>query len=315
MPDSSTSAYDARIAVVVLNYRTPDLVLACLETVVAELDPERDRVVVVDNASADDSAARIREALRERGLAAVQLIESPTNEGFAAGNNVGVRSIRARAYLLLNSDTLLRPGALELFWLALEEHPEAGIVSPRLEWPSAEPQINCFRFPTPWSELISASGTGPVRSLLARWDVPIPVRDAPFAPDWTSFAAVLIRGEVIERVGLLDEGFFMYFEDVEYCRRIARAGWRIWHDPAARVVHLRGGTSPVKALKAARRRRPPYYYVSRRRYFRRAFGRFGPPLANGMWMLGRFISWLRETFGSKIRHTVEWELLDIWVAR
>lgn len=311
----SERGYDARIAVVVLHYRTPGLVLQCLETLVPEVDPERDRVIVVDNASGDESAARIHEGLRARHLAGVRLLVSPVNGGFAAGNNLGVRAVRARAYLLLNSDTLLRPGAVERLWAALQDHPEAGLVSPRLEWPSGEPQISCFRFLTPWSELIAAAGTAPVRSLLARWDVPIPVRDVGFAPDWTSFAAVLIRDEALARVGPLDEGFFMYFEDVDYCWRAARAGWRTWHEPRACVVHLRGGTSPVKAQKARGERRPSYYYASRRRYFRNTRGRLGPAAANLMWTLGRLVSWTRETFGRKARHTVERELLDIWAAR
>ena len=311
-PLPAQPAPEVRVAAIVLNYRTPELVVQNLATLVPEIDPEKDRIVVVDNASGDDSVARIRSTIAERGWQNVGLVESLRNGGFAAGNNEGIRSTGARAYLLLNSDTLVRPGAVDSLWDALQSDARIGIVGPRLQWPDDAPQISCFRFQSPWSELIAGSATGPLRRILSRWEVPIPVSDTPFAPDWTTFAAVMIRGEAIREVGLLDEGFFMYYEDADYCRRVHSAGWKVWHDPRAKVVHLRGGTSPVKSLTLARQRRPDYYYASRSRYFRNAYGSAGLVAANLFWTLGRGVSWLRETFGSKPPHTVERELLDIW---
>ncbi len=312
MSDEGTDRTTVRIAAIVLNYRTPELVLECLGTLIPAIDCEQDAVIVVDNASADGSAEKIRAGVAERGWHGVRLIESARNGGFAAGNNVGIRAVRARAYLLLNSDTLVRDGAVKRLWGALRSDPRIGIVSPRLEWPDGTPQISCFRLSTPWSELIEGSATGPIRRLLRRWDVPIPVSDEGFEPEWTSFAAALIRSDVIAQVGLLDEEFFMYYEDVDYCRRARRSGWKVWHEPRARVVHLRGGTSPVKALAAARKRRPRYYYAARRSYFLKAFGPGGLIAANALWTLGRSIAWVRESFGQKRPHTVERELLDIW---
>jgi len=302
----------ARVAVIIVNYRTPALVIDCLRSLVPEIRPHEDVVIVVDNASGDGSGARIRADVAQAGWEAVHVIDSPHNGGFAAGNNFGIRQIRAAAYLLLNSDTIVRPGAIETLWSALESSEDIGLVSPRLEWPDGRAQISCFREHTPWSELIAGSSTGPIRNLLARWDVPVPVSNERCEAEWTSFAAVLIRSEVIERVGPLDEGFFMYYEDVDYCRSATQAGWRIVYEPAAHVVHLRGGSSPVKALTAAGKRRPRYYYQSRTRYFRKAFGRLGLFAANLLWTAGRAVAWLRETFGSKSPHTVERELLDLW---
>ena len=303
---------DVRVAVVVLNYRTPALTVDCARSVLAEIDPRQDRIVLVDNASGDGSADKIRAGLAGVGGDVLRVVESGANGGFAAGNNVGIASVGARAYLLLNSDTWLRQGALERLWQVLASDARIGLVTPRLEWPDGQPQISCFRFHTPVSELIAGAATGPVRALLDRWDVPLPVQDGPSEPDWSSFAAVLIRGEVIRTVGLLDSAFFMYFEDVDYCRRARRAGWRIRNEPSARVVHLRGGSSPVKALSAARKRRPRYYYASRALYYRRAFGGLGPLAANLLWTAGRSLAWLRETLTGKPSHTVERELLDNW---
>lgn len=301
-----------RVAAIVLNYRTPDLVLANLESLVPAVDPNRDAILVVDNASGDGSDVAIQDRIDRAGWKNVRLVCSPHNGGFAAGNNVGIRAVNAQAYLLLNSDAFVRPDAVEVLWCALAGDERLGLVGPRLEWPDGTPQISTFRFHSPWSELIAGSATGPVRRLLGRWDVPIPVSDQPFEPPWISFAAVLIRAEVFRQVGLLDEGFFMYFEDVDYCRRARWAGWAVGYEPRARVVHLRGGTSPVKALRAARRRRPRYYYASRRRYFRNAYGPVGPVVANLFWTAGRAVSWARELLGSKQPHTVERELLDNW---
>jgi len=301
-----------RIAVVVLNYRTPELALECARSALAEIDRQQDCVLVVDNASGDGSAQRIRDALADEAADVLHVIESGVNGGFAAGNNLGIQSVSAQAYLLLNSDTWLRPGALVCLWRALVGDARLGLVAPRLEWPDGRPQISSFRFHTPFSELIAAAATGPVRALLARWDVPLPLADGPSEPEWVSFAAVLIRAEVVHTVGLLDADFFMYFEDVDYCRRVRAAGWRIRNEPSSHVVHLRGGSSPVKALSAARKRRPRYYYASRKLYFRRAFGILGPFAANVMWSVGRVISWLRETLTGKHSHTVERELLDNW---
>ncbi len=306
------SEAEPRVAVVILNYRTPDLTIGCLETAVADANPETDRVVVVDNASGDESALRIEGHIREQAWAHVALVRSPRNGGFAAGNNVGVRHVRASRYLLLNSDARVRPGAIDILCEALDAQPDAGLVSPRLEGEDGEAQISCFRFHSPASEVIAGSATGPIRRLLARWDVPLPLADEPIEPEWTSFAAVMVRRPVFDAIGLLDEGFFMYYEDSEFCWRARRAGWNVRHEPRARVVHLRGGSSPVKALTAARKRRPRYYYASRRRFFRQCYGPAGPLAANLCWTLGRLVAWVRETFFGKPPHTVEHELLDVW---
>jgi GT2 family glycosyltransferase len=302
----------ARIAVVVLNYRTPELTGACLESLVPQLDAARDAVVVVDNASGDGSPEKLRRLADERGFRCVRVLESPRNGGFAAGNNLGIAAVGAQAYLLLNSDTLVRPGAIELLWTALERRPGVGIVGPRIEYEDGTPQPSCFRFPSPWSELVAAADTEPVRRLLEAHDVLLPIPEAPCSPDWTSFCAALVRAEVFERVGPLDEGFFMYFEDVDYCRRARAAGFEISHEPRARVIHHCGGTSPMEELAAAGRRRPEYYYAARSRYFRKARGRAGLLAANLLWSLGRLLAWLRERVGHKRERPVEGELLAIW---
>ncbi len=302
------------LAIIIVNYRTPHLVVDCLRSLQAQIEVGSDCVVIVDNASSDDSIPILEQAIAENEAHQwVKLVASPVNGGFSAGNNVGIKAVSADAYLLLNSDTIVRPNAIAQLLDALAQHPEAGLISPRLEWPDGTPQISCFRYHSPVSELIDAAATGPLTQRLNRYNVPIPVSDTPFEPQWTSFACVLIRQQVIEQVGLMDEGYFMYFDDVDYCRQATNAGWRVLHWPQARVVHLRGGTSSVKAEIAARQRPRPYLYASRSRYFAKFYGKTGLWAANLCWLAGRSVSLLREWIEQKPPHTCEYKSQDIWM--
>ncbi|WXG52263.1 MAG: hypothetical protein RNU03_16000 [Candidatus Sedimenticola sp. (ex Thyasira tokunagai)] len=193
-----------------------------------------------------------------------------------------------------------------------DKFPDAGLFSPRLEWPDGIPQESCFRFLTPVGELISAARTGPVTKAFAKYNVPIAVSDQISYPEWTSFACVLVRGQVFEDIGLMDDKFFMYFEDVEFCHRAGASGWKIINDPSAHVVHLRGGSSPVKENARTGKRLPRYYYESRTRYFYKLYGWKGLLKANLFWSLGRIISLTRELLGKKAPHVSHKQWLDIW---
>ena len=303
-----------RLAIIIVNYRTPKLVIDCLNSLQNEVEMGCDAVIVVDNASGDGSVEQIGQAINDNNWKQwVQIVPSNVNGGFSAGNNLGIQAVQAEAYLLLNSDTIVRPGAIKSLLEAMQEHTQAGLISPRLEWQDGTPQISCFRYHSPFSELIDAAATGPITKLLNKYDVPIPVSDTPMEPQWTSFACVLIRHEVIEQIGLMDEEYFMYFDDVDYCRSARNAGWKILHWPQARVVHLRGGSGSVKADLAARKRPKPYLYASRARYFTKFYGPIGSWIANLFWLVGRCISLSRELIKNKEPHTCEYEARDIWI--
>jgi N-acetylglucosaminyl-diphospho-decaprenol L-rhamnosyltransferase len=302
-----------RLCIVIVNYRTPGLVLDVLESLNGQLEPGLDQIVVVDNASGDDSADRIEHAVVARGFSSVcRVVRSPRNGGFSAGNNIGIRAVEASLYLLLNSDTIVREGAIPALLADMQAHPHVGLAGPRLEGPDGVAQVSCFRDHTPVSELLAAAKTGPITTLFQAYEVALPVSDEAIEPQWLSFACVLIRREVIEKVGLLDEGYFMYFEDSDYCRAARAAGFRIAYFPTARVVHLSGGTSDVKKRMAARRRPPRYFYASRTRYFRKGYGVFGLWAANALWQVGRTVSWGRELLGQKTPHTCQLEWFDNW---
>jgi GT2 family glycosyltransferase len=195
----------------------------------------------------------------------------------------------------------------------MERRSDVGAIGPRLQHPDGEPQISCFRYRTPISEMLEAASTGVLDQMFSNWRVWTQVYDEPVEPQWLSFACILIRQKVIEQIGLMDEHYFMYFEDIDYSRQIRKAGWRILHYPAAKVVHIRGGTSSVKAAMKARRRVPRYYYESRSRYFAKFYGGvIGLWMTNVMWLFGRSIALARETIGNKEPDVCELEASDNW---
>ena len=309
----SKTLSNLKLSCVIVNYRTPHLVLDCLASLLPELSETDARVVVVDNHSDDGSSEVIKKWLGKYDAGdRIVFIQSSRNGGFAAGNNIGIRALRAQYYLLLNSDTLIRSGALRTILDTALKFPEAGLISPRLEWPDGTGQESCFRFPSPLVEMSYASQTGLIDRLLRKYIVAMPVQTQVAHPQWTSFACVLIKQEVFRQVGLLDEGYFMYFEDVEFCHRASKAGWGIVHNPEARVVHLRGGSSSVKKQTKLKKRVPKYFYASRTRYYYQTYGWLGLTAANILWWIGRTVSKTRQLMGRPDKAAIEGQWLDIW---
>jgi hypothetical protein len=289
------------------------MTLDCLATLEGELDPERDVAVVVDNASGDDSVDIIQTGIRDRGWSAwARLVPAAENAGFSAGNNRGMEAVAADYYLLLNSDTLVRPGAVAELLRAAEAHPEAGLSGPRILSKDGSLQHSCFNDFSPFGELIRAASWSVLTRLAPRCEVIDGLPDAPTTCDWLGFPCVLLRAEALREVGPMDEGYFLYYEDADYCRRLREAGWTNLHWPRARVVHLHGGSTGLAQLAVARKPRPAYYYAARARYFARFYGRAGLWAANLLFMAGRLFSWPREFLGLKARVACERESLDNW---
>tara|TARA_R110001606_G_scaffold395664_2_gene568558 strand:- start:191035 stop:192021 length:987 start_codon:yes stop_codon:yes gene_type:complete len=305
---------DCILAIVIINYKTPLLITDCLSSLLPELSKLAAKVVIVDNHSNDESCQIISKwiALHDN-FKQIELIESKVNTGFSGGNNLGINHIEAKYYLLLNSDTIVRKGAIENLLRAASADEHCGLISPRLEWPDATPQESCFQFHSPISEFISSSGTGVITRLLKKYSVPKPIINVNSYCDWTSFACVLIKAEVFKKIGLMDDEFFMYFEDMAFCYHARQSGWSILNVPSAHVVHLRGGSSPVKKQAKLRKRLPRYYYESRTRCFYLVYGHLGLSLANIMWTFGFIISLSRSLLSSRYipnRSASQWK--DIW---
>lgn len=320
---NSTSQRDAlpscQVLVVIVCYRSAELTLDCLQSLAVEYPVVGGlHVAICENGSGDESARVLREAITHNHWSSwVTLRPVNYNGGFTGGNNIILREAlglpKPPAYfLLINPDTIVRPGAIATLLAAAEKHPDAGIIGPRLEWPDGTPQISCFLDRSPSYEFFNAARTRLIDRLFGARGGTIDVSDVALRPEWVSFGCALIRREVFAHVGLLDEGYFMYFDDPDFCRRARVAGWSVLYWPSARVVHLRGKSSPVKERMAARKRPPRYWYESRARYYCKFHGRLGVIAANLYWTLGRCISLARELLSLKQPHTCEAEWRDIW---
>ena len=301
------------IVVSIINYRTGQLTIDCVTSVLDTLDGVNVHVVVVDNFSDDGSAEQIEAWLEQMPESTpVQLIRSATNSGFSGGHNQGIAAAEADFYLVLNSDAVLRPGFLRTMLDAARTMPDAGLFAPVIEYDDGAIQDSCFRFPTPASELIRTARSSVITHLLKRYEVSLGPDPAPDQIQWASFACILLRGDMIRAIGPMDEGYFLYFEDVEYCLRAARADWTIRQVRDARAVHFRGGSGPVKALNNQRARLPGYYYSSRTRFLFQAHGLGGLLAANLLWYVGRGFKQLYRLAGRRFKPMTKSEGLDIW---
>jgi len=216
-----------------------------------------------------------------------------SNGGFASGNNAAIRPALEASdppspdyVLLLNPDTIVRPGAVSALLEFMASHPEAGIAGSRLEDPDGTQQHSRYRFYSLWSELESALRIGLVTRLLRDRIVAPPLVDTAHPIDWVAGASMIVRRAVFEDIGLLDPGYFLYFEETDFCLRARRAGWTCWYVPRSRVVHLVGRSTGVTSTREPPRRRPRYWFESRRRYFVKGHGRLYALVVDGAWLLG-----------------------------
>ncbi|MBN8429470.1 glycosyltransferase family 2 protein [Microbulbifer salipaludis] len=305
-----------KLAVVIVNYCTPDLVQDCLKSLVPQLSGLNAQAIVVDNASGDHSIELLEHWLKScpAGFSTkIRLCASSVNGGFSAGNNFGMSQVEAEYYLLLNSDTIVRPGAISLLLSRMEGDRTIGALGPRLEYLDGQQQVSRFRRRGVTSELIRGAQIDLVTKLLKSKNTPIELNEPDQELDWVSFACVLLRSDIVTQIGRMDESFFMYFEDIEYCLRIKRAGYSIKQELDARVVHLRGGTSSVKKNGNARKRVPAYFYQSRSRYFLLLGGRPKLFAANLAWCAGRILRYSKCLLGRAPGPSISGEWRDLWI--
>ncbi|TWT97602.1 N-acetylglucosaminyl-diphospho-decaprenol L-rhamnosyltransferase [Botrimarina colliarenosi] len=265
-----------RLLLVLVNYNGSGLTIDCLRSLAPELAKLPGvRVAVCDNGSEAGEVERLADAVVELGLSdRVDLRAVRCNQGFTGGNNVLIREALASstppdAVMLLNNDTLVCPGAIVELVRFLESHPDVGLCGSRLEHPDGESQRAARRFITAASEFEAYARIGVISRLLSSWLVAPPESGSsiPSRCGWIPGAALVVRTEVLRTVGLLDEGLYTYFDDVDYCFRARRAGWPTWYVPTSRIVHLVGKTTHITEAQTRPRRRPAYWFAARRRYF------------------------------------------------
>ncbi len=288
------------LAVVILNYNRADLLADCLESIYANPPHCSLAVWVVDNASSDGSAAMVRQRFPQ-----VHLIVSERNGGFAYGNNLALRQIMGisdYAYeqggqritasqsadtvisppdyiLLLNNDTVVPPAALDGLVDYLEQHPAVGVVGPRLVLPDGSLDLACRRsFPTPevaFYRMIGLARLFPRSRRFGRYNLTYLDPSLETEVDAVVGACMLLRSSVIREVGLLDEQFFMYGEDLDWAYRIKQYGWRIVYYPAVQVLHYKRAASTRRAIPSIRA-----FYDAMRIFHRKHYAAITPALLN-----------------------------------
>jgi N-acetylglucosaminyl-diphospho-decaprenol L-rhamnosyltransferase len=311
------------VAVVVVTYKSAQLTIDALRSVQAERTASRLRVraVIVDNDSGDLPV--IARAMEQHDWSPwLTLVSAPRNGGFAYGNNLGIAQAYADGipdYIyLLNPDTQLRPGAIAALVRFLNDRPEVGIAGSSFEnldgseWPIA------FRFPTILSELDAGLQWGVVSRLLKRWVVARVMTRTAEPVDWICGASMMIRPAVLASIGGLDENYFLYFEETDFCRRARGAGHATWYVPESRVMHIMGQSTSVTDTRQGTRRLPAYWFQSRRRYYVLAFGLWRAAAIDLVALVANSIGHLKRIFQGRrragvphfirdlIRHSILW---------
>ena len=269
-----------QLAIVIVNYRTADLVVGCIESLmVQELDADC-HVYIVDNDSGDGSLEKIREHVEGAGLEWISVLAAGKNGGFAYGNNVALRLIQQSVdsdselpdfYWFLNPDTAVRKHSCQVLMDYLNEH-KVHIVGSRLEDEDETPQVSHFNLPSIGNEFVGGISVGVLERLSPKLRTRRDTIDVPEPCDWVSGSSMMVTREVIENVGLMDEDYFLYFEETDYCLKASRAGYTCWHVPDSRVVHYVGGATGVSDSRKKSPRRPKYWFDSRRRFFLKNYG-------------------------------------------
>jgi N-acetylglucosaminyl-diphospho-decaprenol L-rhamnosyltransferase len=293
---------EMRLLIVIANYRVAHLTIDCLHSLAGEVGSVPDtHVAVCENGTGDDSAERIQRAITANHWDSwCTLTAVSPNLGFTGGNNVILRPSLQSAdppqyILLLNADTIVQPHALKTMVDFMDQSPQVGIAGSGQEYPDGTPQRSAFRFHSPLGEFEGSLNIGLVTWLLNRWAVAIPIPHQICDVDWVSGAAMIIRRKVFQDIGLLDEGYYTHFEDIDFCFNARKAGWRVCYVPTSRIVHLVGQSTGITIKNP--KRLPPYFFQARRRYFLKNHGPLNAALADAGRIIGLALWQLRVVFG------------------
>jgi GT2 family glycosyltransferase len=282
---------------VILNYKTADMTLGAATALARALEHVPDsRFAIVDNDSQDGSYEKLKSAVekssfRERAT----VLASGHNGGFGSGNNFAIRQNLhsdnpADFYLLLNSDALPSELAIKRMYDFMTSHPDAGICGAYIHGPDGEPHHTAFRFPTAYSELEEQAQTGPISKLVKEHIVAFPIPDQTVEVPWTAAVCMMIRRETVQRIGLFDETFFLYYEETDLCRRARQAGYKIYYVRDAHVSHIGSVSTGMKRLDKPM---PLYWFEARKHYFRKHHGGGYALLTDVAWLTGRGLRGLR----------------------
>lgn len=250
------------ISIIIVNWNTQDLLATCINAIIETKNQLDIEIIVVDNASTDDSVVMLRESYPH-----VLIIKNRKNVGFAKANNQGFKISTGNNILLLNSDAILQNGSLQNLLQVFDDQPHCGLVGAQLLNVDGSFQASFTDLPNLWQEFLILSGLG--RLVSGSWfpSHGSEVEHGPQPGGYVEGACMLIRREAYQLVEGLEEGYFMYSEDVELCKALQDNDWQVWYQPAAKVTHIGGGSSQQR-----RPQQEAILYQSRIRFHQRHYG-------------------------------------------
>ena len=291
------------LSIVIVNYNTERLLRSCLESVYAGANGTPLTIWVVDNNSHDSSVAMVKSFFPK-----VQVIENRCNVGFSKANNAVISRSESDYILLLNPDTLIIENAIEQMVKFMEEHPTVGIAGCKVLNRDGTLQLACRRsIPTPrvaFFRLTGLSKLFPKSRIMAEYNLTYTNPEQTHEVGAVSGAFLMIRRKAVEEIGLLDERFFMYGEELDWCLRAKRAGWAVMYHPAAQIIHYKGESTKHNSRKAA----VEFYramYLFHRKHFAKDHSIFGNALIYAGIFVKAFCSWRQILFSPKVRPVSE----------
>jgi hypothetical protein len=259
-----TAEKEISLTIIIVNYRTPEMAKDAVVSALASGVDDSLEVIIIDNQSGDHSVGFLREAFKDEPR--VGVIPSQENLGFAGGNNLGLKYAKGKVVLFLNPDTIVKPGALKRLMETLLSDDKIGAAGGLLTNADGLSVTSYGFFPTPWSMILSAFIPGRFYGKMRRALGVAPPTDEtePYEVDYICGADLMVRRDVLDEIGGMDDGYFMYFEETDLCKRIKDKGFRVVYDPRARIDHLEGASFGGKLI-----RRRMIFMRSSVRFFRK----------------------------------------------
>ncbi len=288
------------ITIIIVNWNTRELLRDCLESIYKTVRDVTFEIILVDNASQDGSVAMVGEA-----FPGVDIIENSENRGFSAANNQALKVMRGCYALLINTDTVLTEGAVHELFAFMENHDGAAMAGGQLLNEDGSRQNSIANFPTIFSLLMNAplfESLFPKRYPSKRYE-----HKAPLAVASVIGACMLVRKKALDEVGMLDEGYFFFFEETDWAFRMYQAGWKVYHIPSARIYHLQG-----KSIGRDIRSRL-VFYRSRYRFFGKWKGRSYNKAVFFVIFIRLIANWLLTSVGAVLTAGANRGLRDKWV--
>lgn len=291
-----------KLLTVILNWRTPAMTLKAAEAALCEMEGIGGAVTIVDNDSGDGSEGLLREGVAARGWSQerVRVLQSGRNGGFGAGNNFGIRAglpdgTRPDLVYVLNSDAFPDPGSIRALVDYLSRTPAAAFAGSYIHGPDGDTHLTTFRFPSVASEFEGAARFGPISRLLARFIVPVPTPERSGRVDWLAGASLMMRRSALDRIGLFDEDYFLYFEETDLCLRAARLGLETHFVRESSVTHIGSVSTGMKEWTSV----PDYWFDSRLRYFAKNHGQAVAAAATAAHLAGGVLHLLRRSLAGR----------------